>query len=304
MPEREKSDKLKNFTYDFAKMVRLLALYFGIFFVMTFLVAVLQPGYPASSYLSILTFLLCGGITFLFLPKDHKKFGVYFPKPNASGAEASEDALPERAGAGRSALVALGIILFALGITIWFNYGFAKVPWDLFLPKEAQYSSESAFRIPLIVSLIGYGIISPFAEEVAFRGILNTYFAKWMKPWIAILLSSLFFAFYHGNVIQGCYAFAMGACMAFICYRTGSLYSSMIFHMTANLLVTLYANLPDFYDVILSIPGMIAFAVFGIAGAVIFILTTGKSGKKDSNNNGAGNTAKSGKDVFGGNINE
>ncbi len=95
---------------------------------------------------------------------------------------------------------------------------------------EEIYTGQSAWIIILAV-----GLVAPVSEELAFRGLVFHRLQDWMRPGLAVILSALLFGLYHGNVTQGIYAFLLGALFAVIYYRTGTLWTTILAHITANL---------------------------------------------------------------------
>lgn len=94
------------------------------------------------------------------------------------------------------------------------NMGFSEVSWFL-----ALYSV----------------IIAPISEELIFRGVTLHYAKRIMPFWAANILQALLFGIFHGNVVQGTYAFVVGLFCGYVCYRGGSIYLSMLFHMLFNI---------------------------------------------------------------------
>ena len=267
--QRDKLNKKLSFWQEVLKMIQLLSLYFFLYYSFSLIVAVFRLQGNTMRYVGILAYLVCGSVVFFLLPKDHRKL-----IPRVSGSETSG----EKTDALSSLLLALSVIMIALGIAYFLNRLFAVIPWENVMPESAMYSSEDAFKIPLWVSLIGYGFLAPFAEEVAFRGILFKYLSKWMPAVPAILISAALFGLYHGNIMQGLYAFFMSMMMALMMYLTDSLGASVLFHMSANTLVTLYANIPEFYGFLMNVPGLILMSVSLVAGIVLLIVVK-KRGK-------------------------
>ena len=84
--------------------------------------------------------------------------------------------------------------------------------------------------------LILYTIfIAPVSEELIFRGVTMHYAQKAMPFWIANIFQALLFGIFHGNVVQGTYAFVVGLFFGYVCYRGGSIYLSILFHLLFNL---------------------------------------------------------------------
>lgn len=125
------------------------------------------------------------------------------------------------------------------------------------------------------VTLTGilYGVIlGPIAEEITFRG-MTLYFAeKFTKRfWLANTLQALLFGIFHGNLIQGAYAFLLGLIMGWIYKRFKSLYASILFHVFFNFLA--YGPL-EFLDGLLpqSVPFQMIWAVLMCGLALGFIV--------------------------------
>lgn len=78
-------------------------------------------------------------------------------------------------------------------------------------------------------------IIAPISEELIFRGVTMKYAVKTMPFWAANLMQAFLFGLFHANIIQGAYAFVVGLFCGYVCYKGGSLYLSILFHMMFNL---------------------------------------------------------------------
>ena len=81
-----------------------------------------------------------------------------------------------------------------------------------------------------------------FIEEILFRGVVLKPLEKYGKL-LAIVISSLLFAIYHGNIIQGIYAFICGLLLGFVASEY-SLKYSVILHIFNNLISTIIENKP------------------------------------------------------------
>lgn len=93
------------------------------------------------------------------------------------------------------------------------NIGFSDVSWVL-----ALYSV----------------IIAPISEELIFRGVTMHYAKKTMPFWLANIFQAFLFGVFHGNMVQGIYAFVVGLFCGYVCYRGDSIYLSILFHMLFN----------------------------------------------------------------------
>ena len=261
-----------NFWNDALKMVRLLALYFALFYGLQFIISWFAPHFEEyTRYYVVAAYGVAGLLVFFLLPKEHRKM------------------VPEGKWDRKKSLAVLlsflGILFLAFGLSVLLNRFISLIPWDKILKSEQMYSSSGYFSMPVYISVIGYGILAPFAEEVAFRGILFHYMNKWMPPLLAVLFSATAFAIYHGNIMQGLYAFLMGFVMGVLVCETGCLSTSILFHMTANIVVTLYVSFPKFYNFLISPMGLVLEILMTVLGIAILlfvnILTKGSSATQE-----------------------
>ena len=88
------------------------------------------------------------------------------------------------------------------------------------------------------LSLIFIIVIAPVIEEILFRGVVLKPLEKYGKL-LAIVISSI----YHGNIIQGIYAFICGLLLGFVASEY-SLKYSVILHIFNNLISTIIENKP------------------------------------------------------------
>jgi membrane protease YdiL (CAAX protease family) len=113
--------------------------------------------------------------------------------------------------------------------------------------------------------LIAVFILAPIGEEFLFRGLIQGKLKKAVNgspmPTV-ILLQGLLFGVYHGNLIQGIYAFFLGALLGLIAYQADNLLPCIIFHMALNSSVCLVSE--SWFTELSSciIVGIISLAVF------------------------------------------
>ena len=108
---------------------------------------------------------------------------------------------------------------------------------QLFVPNAAQeilFEFESSGSQILLI--VGGGIIGPLCEELAFRGVLAQRYRKFVAPIAAVAISALFFGLIHMNFNQFLYAVALGIIFAIVNVASGSIFTSMIMHVTVNVL--------------------------------------------------------------------
>lgn len=88
---------------------------------------------------------------------------------------------------------------------------------------------------PVWMQILAVGIVIPAAEELMFRGLGFARLRESKGYWLSAVASSLLFALYHGSIVQGIYAFTLGLCMCWLYERTGTILTSLLFHLTANI---------------------------------------------------------------------
>ncbi len=97
----------------------------------------------------------------------------------------------------------------------------------------------------MLTMLVMAGVVAPFAEELAFRGLLFPWLRARLGVPAAVFLSALCFATLHGAVILIPALTVVGAAFAVIYQRCGSLWPAIVAHSVFNgiMIVLLYAAL-------------------------------------------------------------
>jgi membrane protease YdiL (CAAX protease family) len=92
----------------------------------------------------------------------------------------------------------------------------------------------------LIMVLFAVAVVTPIAEELAFRGYLFPALTRWRGPWIAAILTAVIFGCAHVlsspiEALPALAVFGFGACLLF--WITGSLLPCVALHAANNALV-------------------------------------------------------------------
>lgn len=96
--------------------------------------------------------------------------------------------------------------------------------------------------------LLYAGILMPVLEEIIFRGLIYSGLKKLFKSlYFPTIISAFAFGIYHKNILQFIYAFAMGLFMVYVFEKYDRIFSSVIFHMSANIFVMLTKPVGFFY---------------------------------------------------------
>ena len=124
-------------------------------------------------------------------------------------------------------LAGIGLAL-ALNILI-LKSGMAQISAEYEETAALQYSCS--FPVGLIV----YGFMSPFSEELMFRGILYNGFKRMYPIKYAMILTAALFALYHGNGVQGLFAFILSIFIIYTYEATANLWVAIGIHSICNL---------------------------------------------------------------------
>lgn len=77
--------------------------------------------------------------------------------------------------------------------------------------------------------------VAPLIEEIVFRAGLIGLGRKYIKKfWILNCLQAILFGIYHMNLVQGAYAFVLGALLGYVFDRCGGFLSCLTLHMVIN----------------------------------------------------------------------
>ena len=137
------------------------------------------------------------------------------------------------AGAGTGLLGLVGFWVLA-----WSAQNAGAVPQLQRAFLDASQGTPAQFGLLLMLG----GLLGPFGEEVLFRGVLYTWLRRW--GWVlAILVSSVVFGVLHGlTPVFLLHATAMGALLALLYEKSGSLWPGVLAHGLHNALLLVLAR--------------------------------------------------------------
>ncbi len=156
-------------------------------------------------------------------------------------------------------------ILFILGgcAALAVNILFSMIG---FTGSSATYEqvAEKQFALPIWAGIILYGIVSPIAEEIVFRGIVYNRMHRQYGKWIAIIGSALLFGVYHGNAVQALYGFILGVLIAVLYEKYGSFAVPVILHSAANVFVYVVTSITGVADMVMTWPVMLICIILSV----------------------------------------
>ena len=142
------------------------------------------------------------------------------------------------------------VSLSVLGISVVFIFAAMYVLNLLIeqagIPNTMEETFLAMSRNPF--GKLSIALLAPILEELLFRGAIQGQLqASGMRPWTAIIVSSLIFGVVHMNPAQIPFAFLLGMMFGWLYYRTGSLLPGIIGHVLNNSVAT--ANMLLYGDV-------------------------------------------------------
>ena len=138
---------------------------------------------------------------------------------------------------------------------------------ELLFPAFSQKVAAELYAPPLPLQLLFLVFIIPAVEELVFRGTIFALIRERFSWMTAAVVSSLLFALFHGNVVQGIYALCIGFLCAWLYEKIHGLYASLVLHMSANLGSILFSALTSRLAFLNSLPArlILTFAALGAA---------------------------------------
>jgi len=128
--------------------------------------------------------------------------------------------------------------------------------------KSGAYQAvvEDQYSANFLLGLITFGLVSPIAEELLFRGMIHNMLKRVMSVKVALIFSSALFGLYHMNFVQGMYGFLMGCLMAYAYEYFGNFKMAVAVHVAANVLVYCLTYTPIVVTGFVSWPVCLMFA--------------------------------------------
>ncbi len=117
-----------------------------------------------------------------------------------------------------------------------------------------------------ILLFVTIAVLAPIAEEILFRGLLQTSLGRYLPWWAAIIISAILFGAVHGQPEALLPLAMLGAGFGLIYHLTGSLRTCIILHVINNsaaLLIPKFIDLPETTEASGRAAGMILLHLFG-----------------------------------------
>jgi membrane protease YdiL (CAAX protease family) len=130
---------------------------------------------------------------------------------------------------------------FVLGLVAVFAFNAFYSVFGLRTNADAIIQHVRQAPVSTLATLVMAVTIVPVCEETFFRGYLFPGLARAMPMWAAIITSALVFGAAHADINSFAPLAVIGAALAVLRWRTGSLWPGILFHAAINASVLLYA---------------------------------------------------------------
>ena len=111
---------------------------------------------------------------------------------------------------------------------------FVNVFSQLFTSNEIVGSANEILSMPVVLTVFIVGLFGPFCEEFTFRGVIYGGLRRSGCLCAAAAVNGVFFGLMHLNLNQFSYALVLGFVMSLLVEATGSIWASVIAHVTVN----------------------------------------------------------------------
>ena len=95
------------------------------------------------------------------------------------------------------------------------------------------FQTTQDMKVVILMSLTAV-VLAPLCEEVVFRGYIYPTLKKFSGPWIAAIVSALFFSAAHGSLATLAPLFIFGSALVFLYEWTGSIWAPISAHLLFN----------------------------------------------------------------------
>ena len=139
-----------------------------------------------------------------------------------------------RLSLGRTLGEGIGLMFGALVASATYNVVVLK-------GKESQEDTTAIIQgldspFGILMGFLAIAVVAPIVEELLFRGYLQTALGRYLKPWMAIAISSIVFGAIHFQPHALPVLALLGAVFGYLYHRTGSLKVNIALHMANNAL--------------------------------------------------------------------
>ena len=83
------------------------------------------------------------------------------------------------------------------------------------ISERYQEVADRQYGVALGIGILIYGLVSPLAEEVVFRGLIYNRMRRYFGKALSVIVCGVMFGIYHGNLVQGIYGAVLGIAITY-----------------------------------------------------------------------------------------
>ena len=207
---------------------------------------------------------MLGGCAVLFPMIEEEREEQRKEKGRREGAALQK----EKSGLQQPVLQYLALLVFAVASVVFLN---TLVSFSGLIEQSVTYqeTAQRQYAVSLGMGLVLYAGISAIVEEVVFRFLLyNRLRRSCGRVAFGVVASAFLFGVYHGNIVQGVYAFVIGALMALVYIYFDSFLAPVLFHGLGNAVIFICNMIPEAYEIVFSPFMFLVFGLITVAGSV------------------------------------
>lgn len=164
---------------------------------------------------------------------------------------------------GHMALSTLSVVILAVSSSVGLNI-LLSLTGLVQVSETYQDVARQQYSVAFGVGALLFGMISPIAEEIVFRGLVFNRMRRYYPMTMAIIVSGVLFGVYHGNLVQGVYGGCMGILLAYTYERMHSFFIPCLFHAVANITVYTLAQNAEWHARLFTVTGCIILLVISV----------------------------------------
>jgi len=126
------------------------------------------------------------------------------------------------------------VMLAGAGVCIGVNQLFSVMGLTELMMEDYELVTEALYGQDLLLEVLVLVIAAPLAEEFLYRGLLFRRMRTYCSYLPAALITSLIFAAFHGNILQGIYGFAVGLLFTRVYEQLRTIWAPVCCHAAAN----------------------------------------------------------------------
>jgi CAAX protease family protein len=141
---------------------------------------------------------------------------------------------------GSAVSMVAGGIVAVLAVTYLYGVIVDHFKLGLQTNVDTLLNELHAEPVTVLCTLFGAVFIAPFCEEIFFRGFAFAGLLRGMNAPLAALLSAVLFTAAHGDLGSSVPLFILGLILAYLRWRSGSIWPTIALHASNNLIATIF----------------------------------------------------------------